>query len=118
MFMYLNENHHKKKKTLHKLRSQSTNLYYLIFFGKENMYWLWAIAFMVALRGSATKETILGTAKLEHYWAEAFKVMIHVHIPYPVSNGWRIALLFSITIPIKTNKKYQLVARKSYSDIR
>lgn len=35
------------------------------------MYWLWAIAFMVALRGSATKETIFGTAKLEHYWDES-----------------------------------------------
>ena len=59
------------------------------------MYWLWATAFMVALRGSATKEIILGTAKLEHYWDETFKVMIHVHIPYPVSDCWRMALLFS-----------------------
>ena len=85
----------RKKTTLNKLRGQSINLYYLIFFGKEDMYWLWAIAFMVALRGSATKEAILGKAKLEHYWDEAFKVMIHVHIPYPVSDGWRMALLFS-----------------------
>lgn len=74
------------------------------------MYWLWAIAFMVALRGSATKETIFGTAKLEHYWDEAFKVMIHVHIPYPVSDCWRMALLFSQPIKKIDVRRAEVIA--------
>ena len=59
------------------------------------MYWACVLAFMATLRCSSAEETIFGTAKLEHDWAEAFKVIITVQMQYPVPNGWRMALIFS-----------------------
>ena len=53
------------------------------------------VAFMAILRCSTADPMIYGTADLEHDWAEAFKLNITVKMQYPVSNGWRMALIFS-----------------------
>lgn len=50
---------------------------------------------MAILRCSTADPMIYGTADLEHDWAEAFKLIITVKMQYPVSNGWRMALIFS-----------------------
>lgn len=50
---------------------------------------------MAILRCSTADPMIYGTAELEHDWAEAFKLIITVKMQYPVSDGWRMALIFS-----------------------
>lgn len=59
------------------------------------LYWTSVVAFMAILRCSSADPMIYGTADLEHDWAEAFKLNITVKMQYPVSNGWRMALIFS-----------------------
>ena len=50
---------------------------------------------MTILRCTTADPMIYGTADLEHDWAEAFKLIITVKMQYPVSDGWRMALIFS-----------------------
>ena len=59
------------------------------------MFWAIVLAFMAIVRCSTAAQTIRGKAELEHDWAEAFKVIITVQMQYPVTNGWRMALIFS-----------------------
>ena len=60
-----------------------------------HIYWISVVAFVAILRCTATDPMIYGTADLEHDWAEAFKLIITVKMQYPVSDGWRMALIFS-----------------------
>ncbi|KAJ7393229.1 hypothetical protein OS493_006198 [Desmophyllum pertusum] len=60
------------------------------------LYWSCVLAFMATFRCTAADQPLVyGTAELEWNWAEAFKVNIRVQMQYPVSNGWRMALIFS-----------------------
>lgn len=60
-----------------------------------HFYWTSVVAFVAILRCTTADPMIYGTADLEHDWAEAFKLIITVKMQYPVSNGWRMALIFS-----------------------
>lgn len=60
-----------------------------------HIYWTSVVAFVAILRCTTADPMIYGTADLEHDWAEAFKLIITVKMQYPVSNGWRMALIFS-----------------------
>lgn len=70
---------------------------YFVLFQKEIMHLHWSrvLAFMAILRCSTANQMIYGTAELEHDWTEAFKLIIKVKMQYPVSDGWRMALIFS-----------------------
>ena len=59
------------------------------------IYWTSVVAFLAVLRRTVADPVIYGTADLEHDWAEAFKLIITVKMQYPVSDGWRMALIFS-----------------------
>ena len=59
------------------------------------LYWSCVLALMAIFRCSAADSPLIhGTATLDWDWAEGFKVNIRVEMQYPVSNGWRIALIF------------------------
>lgn len=69
------------------------------------IYWTSVVAFVAILRCTAADPMIYGTADLEHDWAEAFKLIITVKMQYPVSDGWRMTLIFSQ--PVKTIDVWQ-----------
>ena len=59
------------------------------------IYWTIVVAFVAILKCTTANPMIYGTADLEHDWAKAFKLIITVKMQYPVSDGWRMALIFS-----------------------
>ena len=81
------------------------------FLSKGNMFWTYALAFLAILRCSTAEKTIRGSAKLEHDWAEAFKLIITVKMEYQVPKGWRMALIFSQPI-----KKVEVWRAKELTD--